>query len=141
MNDEQPETEDLNEHHESRLQLIWDVVLFQFKLAADGVRDILLSPISIISAIAGLVAGGDEPDRYFKKVLKLGRRSDLWLNLFGYHPHGNTSDDLVKPLQERIFSEAQTNPWLSKAGSGLNRKLDSVNASIAAKQSGNNSDD
>ena len=140
MSDEQPTTESPNEHHESRLQLIWDVVLFQFKLAADGVRDILLSPISIISAIAGLVAGGDEPDRYFKKVLKLGRRSDLWLNLFGYHPHGNTSDDLVKPLQERIFSEAQNNPWLSKAGDGLNRKLDSVNASIAAKQSGNNGD-
>ena len=141
MSDEQPRTESPTEQHESRLQLVWDVVLFQFKLAADGLRDILLSPISIISAIAGLVAGGDEPDRYFKKVLKLGRRSDLWLNLFGYHPHGNTSDDLVKPIQQRIFSEAQNNPWLSKAGSGINRKLDDVNASIAAKQTDTDSDD
>ena len=140
MSQEPPETEAPDEHHESRLQLIWDVVIFQFKLAADGVRDILLSPISIISAIMGLMAGGDEPDRYFKKVLKLGRRSDLWLNLFGHHPHGNTSDDLVKPLQQRVFSEAQKNPWLSKAGTGINRTLDDVNASITAKQTDKDED-
>ena len=136
MSDEQLESEGPDEHHESRLQLVWDVVIFHFKLAADGVRDILLSPISIISAIAGLVAGGDEPDRYFKKVLRLGRRSELWLNLFGHHRRGSTSDDLVKPLQQRVFSQAQTHPWLSKA----NRTLDDVNASISAKQSDKDGD-
>ena len=141
MSDEQLETDEPNEQHESRLQLIWDVILFQFKLAADGLRDILLSPISIVSAIVGMLAGGDEPDRYFKKVLKLGRRSEHWLNLFGHHPHGNTSDDLVKPLQRRVFSEAQNNPWLSKAGLGFNRTLDDVNASIAAKPTGQKTDD
>ncbi|MCZ6620044.1 MAG: hypothetical protein O7E57_18150 [Gammaproteobacteria bacterium] len=141
MSDQQPRSEKPNEQHESRLQLIWDVVIFQFKLAADGLRDLLLSPVSIISAIVGLLAGGDEPDRYFKKVLKLGRRSELWLNLFGHHRRSNTSDDLVKPIQERIFSEAQNNPWLAKAGSGINRTLDGVNASVAAKQASRDSED
>ena len=47
----------------SRLQLIWDVFVFQFKLIADGLRDVLLSPVSIISAVLGLLTGGDQPDR------------------------------------------------------------------------------
>jgi hypothetical protein len=57
--------------HVSRLQLLWDVTLFQFKLLFDGLRDLLLSPLSIISAVIGLVAGGEEPDRYFKQLLRL----------------------------------------------------------------------
>ena len=56
----------------SRLQLLWDVTIFQFKLLFDGSRDLLLSPLSIISAVIGLLAGGDEPDRYFRQLLRLG---------------------------------------------------------------------
>jgi len=67
----------------SRLHLLWDVVVFQFKLAADGLRDILLSPLSIISAILGLVAGGDNPYRYYRRLLRLGHKSEIWINLFG----------------------------------------------------------
>jgi len=117
----------------SRLQLLWDVLVFQFKLVADGIRDVFLSPISIISAIMGLIAGGDKPDRYFKQVLRLGRRTELFINLFGYRRHIGTSDDLIEPLKKRVFAEAQNNPWVTRVGTDLNRKLDNVNASIASK--------
>jgi hypothetical protein len=117
----------------SRLQLLWDVVVFQFKLVADGLRDVLLSPVSIISAIMGLLAGGDKPDRYFRQVLRLGRRSEIWINLFGYRKHSGTSDEIFAPLKDKVFAEAQNNPWVNKVGSDLNRKLDDVNASITSK--------
>lgn len=113
--------------HVSRLQLLWDVVIFQFKLVAEGVRDILFSPISIAAAVAGLIAGGDRPDRYFRRVLKLGRRLDHWINLFGRGRHRGTSDELVDGLKQRVFHEAQSNPWLARGGSRLNRTLDGVN--------------
>lgn len=118
---------DVPDVHSSRLQLIWDVILFQFKLAFDGLRDVLLSPVSIIAGILGLVAGGDDPHQFFRRLLRLGRRSEAWINLFGGHRRG-TSDELVDSLRERVFSEAQENPWLSRAGSRFNEKLDSVNA-------------
>ena len=118
----------------SRLQLLWDVLVFQFKLVADGLRDVLLSPVSIISAVMGLLAGGDRPDRYFRQVLRLGRRSEIWINLFGYRKHSGTSDEIFAPLKDKVFTEAQNNPWVSKVGSDLNRKLDDVNASIASKE-------
>jgi len=119
----------------SRLQLLLDVFVFQFKLAADGIRDILLSPLSIISAIMGLVAGGDDPHRYFRQLLHFGRRSEIWINLFGHRKHGGTSDDLITPIKDRMMTEAQNNPWISRAGEGLNRTLDSVSDKIKPSES------
>ncbi|HEY5647491.1 MAG TPA: hypothetical protein VIS76_16185 [Pseudomonadales bacterium] len=123
--DDPQQTQD-DDRNTSRLQLVLDVFVFQFKLAADGIRDLILSPLSIISALLGLVAGGDDPHRYFRDLLRLGRRSELWINLFGYRKHGGTSDELIAPIRERVVSEAKTNPWISRAGGKLNRKLDSV---------------
>jgi hypothetical protein len=118
------------DRHVSRLELVSNVVAFQFKLALDGIRDILLVPLSIFSAILGLVAGGGEPDRYYKQLLRFGRRTEAWLNLFGHRRHGETSDKLIRPLQEKVLDGAQSNAWLNKAGSQINRGLDNVNASV-----------
>ena len=57
----------------------------QIKLLADGMRDAMLIPISLVAAIVGLLRGGDEPEREFRRVIKLGLRSERWINLFGHH--------------------------------------------------------
>lgn len=64
--------------------LLCDVLAFQVKLAADGVRDVLLSPVAIIAALAGVLTQRQgPPDRYFRSLLRFGRRTDHWINLFG----------------------------------------------------------
>ncbi|MGD8418189.1 MAG: hypothetical protein PVH91_14110 [Pseudomonadales bacterium] len=123
-------TDDVPDRNTSRLQLLIDVVVFQFKLAADGLRDLLLVPLTIASAVLGLIAGGDDPHRYFRDVLRLGRRSELWINLFGHRSRSGTSDDLLNPIKERVMTEAQSNPWISRAGGELNRKLDHVSEKL-----------
>ena len=95
-------------HHDARMRLIWEVALFQCKLAAGGLRDLFLSPISIVATILGLVAGGDQPDVYFRRVQRFGRRSDLWLNVFGHHHRSQTADSMVRPFEEKVL--AQTRP-------------------------------
>ncbi len=126
--------QDLDEdEHPTRLHLIWDVVIFQFKLAADGLRDIVLIPVSLIAALYGLVAGGHEPERYFKDVLRFGRRTEHWINLFGQRKGTGTSDRMIAPVQQKVFDEVQKNPWLAKAGSGISRSLDEVTESLAQK--------
>jgi len=117
----------------SRVQLLWDVIVFQFKLAADGLRDLFLSPLSIISALFGMVAGGDQPDRYFRSVLRFGRRSEVWINLFGHRKHAGTSDEFIAPLKDKVMAEAERRPWVGRVGSDLNRRLDDVNANIARR--------
>ena len=117
--------------HLSRLQLLTDVLVFQFKLVIDGLRDLMLSPLSIIAAVVGLVAGGDRPERYFQKVIRFGRRTEVWINLFGEHDGPGTADQLVDPLRSRVIDEARANPWISKAGTHLNRQLDGMNSALS----------
>lgn len=65
--------------------LIRNAVVFQLKLMADGFRDLLLLPVSLIATLIGLLRGGEEPDREFRQVIELGRESEKWINLFGTH--------------------------------------------------------
>lgn len=60
-------------------------VVLQLKLVADGLRDAALIPVSLVAAAIGLIRGGDNADEEFNAVLKLGRRSERWINLFGHH--------------------------------------------------------
>ncbi len=115
----------------SRAELVWEVFVFQFKLAADGLRDLILVPVSIFAGLLGLVIGGKEPARYYRQVLRFGRRTEYWINLFGYRRGGNTADDIIKPIQDRVFEEAGNNPWLQKAGSHIDKTLDNVGDAIA----------
>ena len=119
------------EDSSGRLRLLWDALVFQAKLAVDGTRDLILIPISIVATLVGLLFGGREPDRYFKRVLEWGRQSEVWINLFGHRTGEDTSDTLIEPLQKRVFDEVERNPALKKASANLNRALDQV-----ASQSG-----
>ncbi|MCB1693130.1 MAG: hypothetical protein KDI19_10210, partial [Pseudomonadales bacterium] len=51
--------------------LLRDVLAFQVKLALDGIRDLLLSPLSIIAVLAGVIASPRKPDRYFRRLMHL----------------------------------------------------------------------
>lgn len=65
--------------------LIRNSFVFQLKLMADGLRDLVLLPVSLVATVIGLLKGGDEPDREFRQVIALGRESEKWINLFGSH--------------------------------------------------------
>lgn len=67
-----------------RIDLVRKAAVFQLKLVADGLRDALLIPVSLIAALVGLIRGGDDPELEFRRVLKMGRRSERWINLFGH---------------------------------------------------------
>ncbi|MEM1433087.1 MAG: hypothetical protein AAGG11_03460 [Pseudomonadota bacterium] len=88
----------------SRAELVWAVIAFQLKLVADGLRDVLLSPLSIVAGILGFIEGGQTPGRYFRKVIELGRRTERWINLFGSHQQ-DTADDLLRPIEKRFHEE------------------------------------
>jgi len=69
-----------------RFELARDAAVLQLKLLADGFRDALLIPASLMAALIGLLRGGEDCDREFRRVLQLGRRSERWINLFGHQP-------------------------------------------------------
>jgi hypothetical protein len=89
-----------HEPRSPRANLIRDAAILQIKLIADGFRDAVLIPVSLFAAFMGLLRGGEEADREFRRVIKLGRRSERWINLFGKQrplgrPHPADSIDTV----------------------------------------------
>ncbi len=91
-------------------QLLRDVLAFQAKLAMDGLRDVLLSPISIGTAIYGAIVTPDNPGKEFNRLLKLGRRTDVWINLFGASEHyqdekAKSSDVYIRKLENLVVED------------------------------------
>lgn len=66
-----------------RFGVFRDVVVFQVKLVVDGLRDLLLSPLSIGAALIDLLVPGDDGGKRFYSVVRFGRRTEQWINLFG----------------------------------------------------------
>ncbi len=94
-----------------RAELIRETALLQIKLLADGFRDAVLIPVSLIAALIGLLRSGDEPDREYRRVLKLGRRSERWINLFGQQrplgrPHpADSMDNVLGQVESKIVKQ------------------------------------
>lgn len=83
-----------------RWTLARDIAVLQVKLIVDGLRDFLLVPVSLIAGIVSLVKNSNEPSNEFYDLLKLGRRSERWINLFGAAEkvHGpSVNDDSILP--------------------------------------------
>ena len=62
-----------------RWQLVRDIGVLQVKLIVDGFRDLVLVPLSLIAGAVSLLRGGPE----FYDLLRMGKRSERWINLFG----------------------------------------------------------
>ncbi|MCP4045518.1 MAG: hypothetical protein GY732_05960 [Gammaproteobacteria bacterium] len=94
--------------------LVRNTVVFQLKLMADGFRDLLLLPVSLIATIIGLLRGGDEPEREFNQVIEVGRESEQWINLFGSHDVADDTnaiasiDTLFTKVEETLKQQYQS---------------------------------
>ena len=73
--------------------LVRDFAIFLVKLALDGIKDVILIKLSILALIFDLAIGGKRRGRFFYKVMRLGERMDLWLNLYGAAHHARLNPD------------------------------------------------
>lgn len=89
----------------TRATLIRNGVKFQLKLMADGFRDLVLLPVSLVATLIGLLRGGDDAERELNQVIELGRQTEQWINLFGTHDSQDSSDPKVSI--DAIFSKAE----------------------------------
>jgi len=94
-----------------RITLIRETAILQLKLIADGFRDAVLIPISLLAALVGLLRGGEDCDREYRRLIKLGRRSERWINLFGHqqplglsHPAGSM-DKILNQVESIVMDQ------------------------------------
>ncbi len=74
--------------------MVRDAVVFQIKLSLDGLKDVVLAPLSIAAAVLDLIQN-KEKGGHFDRVLDLGHRFDHWLDLYG-----RATDDGRPPQDE-----------------------------------------
>jgi len=68
--------------------LVRDIVVFQFKLIVDGLRDFVLVPVSLIAGLISLVSGEQgRPGPQFYQLLDTGKKTEDWIDLFGALRH------------------------------------------------------
>lgn len=77
---ESPETREASD----RRTLVRDVVVFQFKLIVDGLRDFFLVPVAFFAGLLSFVNTKDGvPGPQFYNLLEVGKQSEHWIDLFG----------------------------------------------------------
>ena len=125
-----------------RSTLIRNTVVFQLKLMADGFRDLVLLPVSLIATLIGLLRGGDEPEREFLQVINIGRETEQWINLFGNHEppenaHAITSiDALFSKVEDTLKQQYLAAGTSARAQAEIDEALQVAHDKTREQQSG-----
>jgi hypothetical protein len=112
-----------------RIELFRESLIFQLKLLADGARDLVLLPVSLVATVVGLLRGGENPDEEFRRVIELGRRSEQWINLFGQHEpikeagQAGSIDMLLIRAEEVVREQAREGGITENASRAINKAL------------------
>ena len=118
----------------SRWVLIRDVAVFQLKLFLDGMRDAALIPISLFIALLDLLGVGPRAGRQFYLLLKLGRRTEYRINLFGAAKQADALasaprpgvDALVDRLEHLVVQEYERGGITASTKDAVDRALDGL---------------
>jgi hypothetical protein len=121
----------MNSINESpRIALIRETAILQLKLIADGFRDAVLIPISLLATLIGLLRGGEDCDREYRRVIKLGRRSERWINLFGHqrplgaaHPAGSM-DKILSQVEAVVMDQYRKGKSASETKVAVRKALE-----------------
>jgi hypothetical protein len=117
-----------------RWEFLRDVLVFQMKLFLDAIRDLMLSPVSIVAGVIDLISGHEPPGRYFYRVLAFGGRTETWINLFGKpgrpdEPGGDESitiDSLVGQVERLVVDQYERGGVTASAKQAIDRSLDAI---------------
>ena len=121
-----------------RWTLIRDILVLQLKLVVDGLRDFILVPISLLVGIVSLMKAGNAAGSGFYELLRTGRRSERWINLFGaaervYGPSiaddrfpAEDIDEMVSRVESFVVDEYSKGGVTRQAKEQLERALDSL---------------
>jgi hypothetical protein len=67
----------------SRQVTLRDFMIFQLKLALDGLKVVVVFQVSIVAVVVDFISGRGEKPRWFYSVVRASERWDRWLDLHG----------------------------------------------------------
>lgn len=97
----------------SRNVTVRDFLIFQAKLALDGLGDLVAFNLSIVAIILDFISGRGKRPRLFYSVVRASERFDKWLNLYGVAERMDEADaggglfDGVDDEEDSLVSEIE----------------------------------
>ena len=128
-----------------RWTLIRDILVLQLKLLVDGLRDLILVPISLVIGVISLLKAGNASGNEFYELLRAGRRTERWINLFGaaervYGPAiagdrfpAEDIDEMVSRVEAFVVDEYRQGGVTRQAKDRLDRALESLHKMVLRK--------
>lgn len=111
-----------------------DVLVFQFKMLLDNVRDFALMPVSLIAALIDLIFKGEHQGSLFYQVLKWGAHSEEVINVYsaieaherpGVNP-SYTVDAVIARLEGVLVREVEKGGTAASIKTAMDRAIDQI---------------
>jgi len=127
-----------DDRQSGRWILIRDIGVLQLKLIVDGLHDLVLVPISLVAGVVSLAKSGRGGGTEFYDLLRLGRKSERWINLFGAADNSPSVEDedvefsnadidgLVSRVESFVIDEYRKGGVTKQAKVGLDKAIDSL---------------
>ena len=130
---------------QDRWALIRDIAVLQVKLVVDGARDLVLVPISMIAGIISLAKSNFGSDNEFYELMRVGKKSERWINLFGAADQlpeterdimklpDTDIDAMVSRVESFVVDEYRKGGVTQQAKERLDRAIDSLHKLASGK--------
>ncbi len=139
----------ISRNEQDRWALIRDIAVLQVKLVVDGARDVVLVPISMIAGIISLAKSNFGSDNEFYELMRVGKRSERWINLFGAADQlpaaehdfmklpDTDIDAMVSRVESFVIDEYRKGGVTQQAKERLDRAIDSLHKLASGKDRNN----
>lgn len=117
--------------------MLRDLVIFQVKLFLDGVKDLVLMPLSLGAFLLDILPQSSaRTGRNFYAVMRAGERFDLWLNLYD-------ATRKVDPGRDGLFGEslAGANNLIGQVEQAVRQTVEVGKETVEAMQQKRKSED
>ena len=126
-----------------RWRFLRDVLVFQFKLLLDNLRDFALVPISLVAALIDLVYKGEREGALFYNVLRWGAHSEEVIDVYSaieHRPPGTfkvnpayTVDSVIARLEGVVVREYEKGGTAASIKAALDRAIDQLHRETKEK--------
>ena len=88
------------------------LLVFQVKLALDALRDLALSPLSVMVFLLDVILKPAPEQSLYARLMRLGQRSDRAINLFNEYSDQDcfTVDQAINDVQQAVQRPGRQDP-------------------------------
>ena len=129
------------------------MAVLQVKLVVDGLRDLILVPASLVAGILSLASGSsDRPGPQFYQLIRLGKQSEIWINLFKAYENAppevtqdysfgeSNMDEIVRKVESFVVEEYRRGGVTAQAKERIDRALNAIQRSTSRPDSKSSSE-